>query len=183
MTKGPESADAASLIFIERRWDPRTKIQDTIFIMMFATSIWVLIYNPEAFQSTNNFLAILGMWAVCTFWYLLNVHHLWAYRIGWDCDQIYMRDSGWRRRPFVGIRMNDVTRITTGYVENAAVKAHFVPFDFIELHPSTRKEPISITPTLLNQVQLKDLLRELYVVNPDIFPSDVIDYMNSINGI
>lgn len=176
---GLESADTASLTLIERRWDPRTKIQAAIFVMVFAVSVWAPISNPRAFQSLNNLLAIPSMWAICTLWYLLNMHPLWAYRIGWDRSHIYMRDSGWRRRPFLAMRMADVIKITTGYVENAAAKARFFPFDFIELQSSTRSEPISITPALLYQVQLKDLLRDLYAQSPDIFPNDVVDYMQS----
>jgi len=107
-----------------------------------------------------------------------------GYQIGYDDARLYQRKWGWnwrtlRRLPVHSISYEEITSIHGRFVERGALKKSFFPFDYIELHSHNHDVPdIEIYPIYLQHPQDKDLLAAIYARRPELFPHDVLAYMN-----
>jgi len=107
-----------------------------------------------------------------------------GYQIGYDEDRIYQRNWGWswrtlRRFPVHSMSYDEIASMHGRFIDRGAFKKSFYPFDYIELRSKNHDVPdIEIYPIYLKHPQDKDLLATIYARRPEIFPHDVVAYMN-----
>jgi hypothetical protein len=108
-----------------------------------------------------------------------------GYQIGYDDERLYMRNWGWhwfkfRRFPVHSMRYDEIDDIESRYLERAAVKRSFYPFDYIAISSRNADVPdIEIYPIYLRPPHDKRLIEQIYKERPELLPEEVVDYMNS----
>ena len=109
-----------------------------------------------------------------------------GYQMGYDDARLYQRNWGWnwrtlRRLPVHSMSYDEIASIHGRFVDRGGFKKGFFPFDYIELRSRNHDVPdIEIYPIYLRHPQDKDLLAAIHARRPELFPHDVLAYMNGV---
>lgn len=165
--------DAGVYVEIDRKWQIPIKVPMVIMGAISIIGAIVLIAKGQYASAPIGFAFFAG-------WWFFNVHPDLNYRLGWDNLRIYEREGTYRKRDYFSIAMADIVEMRTFFDGDDDIKARYYAFDAIELIPKPpAATSIIIHPPSFNQGQVKSLLLYLHTKRPEIFPQDVIDYMNS----
>jgi hypothetical protein len=103
-----------------------------------------------------------------------------GYRLSYDREAIYFRPDGvtWKltyRDDWV-LRFEDIDKLIA-----ECGQSNIQPFEFINLWRTTWDgvERFFVSRIFLKDAEIKEFLHFLFEKRPDIFPQDVIDYMNA----
>lgn len=112
-----------------------------------------------------------------------------GYQIGYDDERLYQRNWGWRWRtmrrfPVRSMSYDEIASIHGRFIDRGSFKKSLFPFDYIELRSHNHETAdIEIYPIYLQHPQDKDLLAAIYARCPELFPHDVLAYMNGSREI
>jgi hypothetical protein len=166
-------SEAGLYVEIDRKYQMPLKIP--MFILGFITLFGII---TSLFKGGwEGFIVGPTLFAI---WWLFNVYPDRNYRIGWDNLRIYMREGSFTRKDYRSIAFADIRTVETHFDSNAAAKARFYPFDYIEIRSrKSGQKPVLVHPPSLNDGQVKSMLLYLYSKRADLFPQEIIDYMYS----
>lgn len=125
--------------------------------------------------------------ALLTLLPFFTVNHAldWGYQFAFDDNQVYQRAKGWRwffrRLPWYVIRYDDMSRIETIFAHESGLKRHFVPFDFILIYARSGRDGDNVVlyPPAFNGRSLVEFLDVLRSKRPELFPINVLEYMEN----
>ena len=168
---------------VPRKLGAQLGISLTLLVMCIAPVPIALIFRP--FDSNILWFGIIGS--------LIGPLRIFVaqqgYQMGYDDERLYQRKWGWdwrtlRRFPVHSMGYDEIAAMHGRFIDRGALKKGFFPFDYIELRSRNHDVPdIEIYPIYLRHPEDKDLLAAIYARRPELFPRDVLAYMNSERAI
>ena len=154
------------------------------------SSHWIDVYNifNICFFKHRIIGILYTIVALTIMWIIIYITDL-EYRFGWDKTHIYWRDwrdKFYRRAPELRIAFSEVTDIESGFIRYQGMKPKFMPFELIyfrsnDAHSSS--EAIFVPSAFKYDYEVKEFLRYFYQIRSDIFPQEVVDFLNSDSPI
>lgn len=165
---------------IKRRVPTEIRIRTVIVLLIAIPVILAAVFQTHQYDFAVFFAAI----TLIPF-FLVNHVLDWGYQFAFDEHRMYQRPKGWRwffrRFPWYAIGYDEVARIETIFGADGAAKRHFFPFEFVLVYGRSGRDGdnIVIYPPAFQDRAIKDFLHLLHGKRPELFPDEVVDYMNS----
>lgn len=144
----------------------------------------VLLMAYSLFTDTPRY----DMLSIAVFLFFIGPFRIYigqaGYQIGYDDVRLYQRDWGWNWRtlqwfPIHSMTFNEIVSVRGRFVDRSASKKRFFPFDYVEVRSCNHEVPdIEIYPMYLQHPQDKDVLAAIHACRPELFPQEVLAYMN-----
>jgi hypothetical protein len=164
---------------IKRRLPTEIRIRTCVALLMFLPGLYLATFKTH--QLDVSLLAA----TVLAFFFLINHGMDWGYQLAFDETRMYQRPKGWRwffrRLPWYAITYDEVSRIETIFGADGGMKRRFFAFEFILIYGRSGRDGdnVVIYPPAFRDRDIKDFLLLLYAKKPELFPAEVVDYMNS----
>jgi hypothetical protein len=169
----------AERLELKRKMPLQMIIACCIIVPIFLAMVESTIFDTKQYDITALTIFMFGVW------YVSSPGTDKGYRLAWDKDCMYMRDWSYRwflrRHLWHSMRYDEVVLIEGQFKGNAAMKAAFMPFEYIIAYNATYddKQAIWIHPPSFHDSEVKAFLKHLASKRPDLVPQDIIDFSNS----